>query len=123
MLTLIPKAEPERPRFSPPPGLYAAAVHTFGLVRSCVAVEDDATGILHPASHMNDALLAGTSEHRDLTGGWYNAADYVKWTMMTAITVSYMLNLHGNQGRAARGDQKETILDPRLLDDFRWGLA
>ncbi len=123
IFVLIPRAQPEKSRFFPPRGLYTAAVHTFDLLRSGVAVNDEATGIHHPASHMNDAVLAGTREQRDLTGGWYNAADYGKWTMMTAITVSYMLDLYGSQGRVAAGDRKTTISDPRLLADSRWGLA
>ncbi len=73
---------------------------------------------------MNDALLAGTDQHRDLTGGWYNAADYGKWTMMTAITVSYMLDLYDSQERASgTGSRKDQPADPKLLDDARWGLA
>lgn len=77
-VALLLRAEPEKAAFIPPEGLYAVALHTFDLVRSGVAVKDDAIGLRHPASHMSDALLAGTGEHRDLTGGWYNAADYGK---------------------------------------------
>jgi endoglucanase len=123
-LLLVPRAERDGHDFSPPQGLYTAAVHTFDLNRSGTAVDDAVTGLRHPASHMNDALLAGTDQHRDLTGGWYNAADYGKWTMMTAITVSYMLNLYDSQERASQlGSWKQQPIDPKLLDNARWGLA
>lgn len=124
VLVFVPRAEPDGQGFSPPQGLYTAAVHTFDLIRSGTAVDDMATGLHHPASHMNDALLAGTDQHRDLTGGWYNAADYGKWTMMTAITVSYVLDLYDSQERASGiGNRNNEPADPKLLDDARWGLA
>lgn len=98
--------------------LYRASLHAFSLIRSGVAVNDAATGIVHPASHLRDALLAGTGgQRRDLTGGWYNAGDYGKWTMMAAISVSYMLHLASLQQAAGKA------ADPALLDEAVWGLA
>ncbi len=115
------KAVPQTPNLEPPSGLYQAAVHSFSLLRSGIPINDAATGVHHPASHTQDAILAGTSEHRDLSGGWYNAADYGKWTMMTAIAVSYMLDLYGLQQRASLQDGDKP--DPQLLDEAQWGLA
>jgi endoglucanase len=110
--------------FVPPPGLYEASLHTFDLIRSGVAIDDASTGIHHPASHTQDAALAGTGEHCDLTGGWYNAADFGKWTDMTAITVSYMLELYARQEVAAsRSHGNPEQPDPKLLENVRWGLA
>ena len=98
--------------------LYRASLHTFDVIRSGAAVSDAATGIVYSASHMDDALLdrAG-GPHRDLTGGWYNAGDFGKWTMHTAITVSYLLKLYQLQERAGRRG------DPALLREAEWGLA
>lgn len=93
--------------------LYTAALHTFALVRSGTAIDDPATGIQHPASHLTDA----TPDGRDLTGGWYNAADFGKWTMTSAISVSYMLHLGAlQQGQAHHPD-------PNLLAQAQWGLT
>ncbi len=114
----------QAPVAEPPANLYRAALHTFSVARSGVAVDDPTTGVHHPASHMQDAVLAGTTEHRDLTGGWYNAGDYGKWPMMAAISVSYMLDLYGLQARAASvsGRQNQQP-DPALLEEARWGLS
>lgn len=121
VLAFASQADPQTLAPEPPSGLYPAALHTFSLLRSGVAIYDAATGVHHTASHTQDAFLAGTGEHRDLSGGWYNAADYGKWTMMTAITVSYMLDLYQLQQRASlhNGDKP----DPQLLDEAQWGLA
>ena len=117
-------AAPQTPGLEEPPGLYSAAVRTFGLLRSGVAINDPETGLHHPASHTQDAILAGTSERRDLTGGWYNAADFGKWTMMSAITISYMLDLYELQQRTAHSPRRVGQQpDSRLLDEARWGLA
>ena len=120
-LALVPRVVPQTTTEEPPPGLYSAAVHTFSLLRSGVAVNDAATGVHHPAAHTQDAVLAGTGEHRDLSGGWYNAADYGKWTMMTAITVSYMLDLYTLQQRASL--QTGNRPDSQLFNEAQWGLA
>jgi endoglucanase len=93
-------------------------------LRSGVRIDDPVTGIHHAASHTHDAVLAGTTVHRDLTGGWYNAGDYGKWTMMSAIAVSYMLDLYEQQERVAQSPEHPNHLpDPVLLDDAQWGLS
>lgn len=43
--------------------------------------------------------------------------------MMTAITVSYMLDLHDRQEHAAVQGEKGQYADPKLVDDARWGFA
>ncbi len=95
--------------------LYAASLRTLSIVRSGTAIDDPVTGIHRPASHLADAVLAGTSVRRDLTGGWYNAGDYGKWSMLAAITVSDLLDLYALQQRAG-------MPDTALLDEARWGL-
>ena len=97
-------------------GLYSAALHTFTLVRSGIAVDDPVTGIHHPASHLSDATPANSQGRRELTGGWYNAGDFGKWTMITAISVSYMLHLYTLQQRHGQPD-------PNLLAQADWGLT
>jgi endoglucanase len=104
--------------------LYNSSLHTFNVLRSGVQIDDPVTGIHHAASHTRDAVLAGTVLHRDLTGGWYNAGDYGKWPMMTAIAVSYMLDLYGQQERVSQSLKRIGYLpDPELLGEAQWGLS
>lgn len=104
--------------------LYTASLHTFSILRSGIRIDDPVTGIHHAASHTHDAVLAGTDVHRDLTGGWYNAGDYGKWTMMTAITVSYMMDLYKEQeGAAQSSEHLHPRPDPELIRESKWGLS
>ena len=52
------------------------------------------TGIRHAAGHPSEAALPVDGAPRDLTGGWYNAGDFGKWTQMAAISASQMMWLH-----------------------------
>lgn len=120
---VIPQTPPVEP-VEPTSSLYAASLHTFCLLRSGVGIDDSVTGIHHAASHTRDAMLAGTNVHRDLTGGWYNAGDYGKWSMMAAISVSYMLDLYGQQERAVQSPEHPDYQpDPVLLGEAQWGLS
>ena len=124
LLSCVPRVLAQTRAFEPPPNLYTASLHTFSVLRSGIEIDDPATGVHHPASHTQDATLAGTTDRRDLTGGWYNAGDYGKWPMMAAITVSYLFDLYELQQRTARpptqfGHQP----DPVLLEEARWGLT
>ena len=123
MLALVPQVPARRPPTNSVSDLYTASIHTFSVLRSGVAINDSVTGIRHAASHTQDAMLAGTSDHRDLTGGWYNAGDYGKWPNTTAIAVSYMLHLYEVEERAARSDRSSHPHDPELLQQARWGLT
>ena len=69
-----------------PADLYASSFHSFSVLRSGVLIDDPITGVHHPASHTEDAIIAGTTDRRDFTGDWYNAGDYGKWPIMAAIT-------------------------------------
>ena len=96
--------------------LYRASLHTFWLLRSGIAISDPPTGIEHQASHLEDAVPLPNKDGRSLSGGWYNAGDYGKWTMMTALSASYMLHLYADQEQRGKAD-------PSLLDAAEWGLA
>lgn len=124
LLFFVSRVIPQTSAVEPTSSLYAASLHTFSLLRSGVRIDDSVTGIHHAASHTRDAVLAGTAVHRDLTGGWYNAGDYGKWPMMTAIAVSYMLDLYEQQERVAQSlGHPDHLPDPVLLGEAQWGLS
>ena len=111
-------------------GVYAPlvrdAARAFHLIRANVALDDPVTGIKHAAGHLGEASLVVDGTARDLTGGWYNAGDYGKWTHMAAISASQMMWLYELRPVPA----KALALDvpsawpglPDLLQQARWGL-
>ncbi len=110
-------------------GLYGPLVHdaarAFFLIQANVALDDPATGIRHAAGHPDDARLTVDGAVRDLSGGWYNAGDYGKWTHMAAISVSQMMWLHALRLVPATGlklDVPALYRPARPVAAGRWGL-
>lgn len=111
-------------------GLYGPlvrdAARAFFLIRASVAIDDPVTGLRHAAGHRDEAALMVGGQPRDLTGGWYNAGDYGKWTHMAAISVSQMMWLHElrpAQAGALKLGVPALYPDlPDLLQQARWGL-
>lgn len=111
-------------------GLYGPlmrdAARAFFLIRASVAIDDPETGIRHAAGHRDEADLMVDGQARDLTGGWYNAGDYGKWTHMAAISVSQMMWLHelrpAQAGALVLGVPALYPGLPDLLQQARWGL-
>lgn len=100
------------------------AARAFYLIRANVAIDDPATGLRHGAAHLSEATLSVAGETRDLTGGWYNAGDFGKWTHMAAISVSHMLwlcELRPDAAKISLDVPNDTGL-PDLLAQARWGL-
>ena len=102
------------------------AARAFYLIRANVAHDDPVTGIRHAAGHLSEARMRVDGAERDLTGGWYNAGDYGKWSHMAAMSASCMMWLHELRPHAAR---KLVLAVPRtypglpdLLQQARWGL-
>jgi len=100
------------------------AARTFYIIRANAALDDPLTGLKHAAGHPADAHIVVGTETRDLTGGWYNAGDFGKWTHMAAISSSQMMWLY--ELRPAAGDLKLDMPAlwplPDLLQQARWGL-
>jgi glycosyl hydrolase family 9/cellulase-like Ig domain-containing protein len=71
----------------------------------------------HPACHMDDAVLRGTGEHVDATGGWHDAGDVRKWMRTSLPAVYNLLDVH----ERLRLDW-HTLRRPwdDLLDEVRW---
>ncbi|WP_420137361.1 glycoside hydrolase family 9 protein [Sphingomonas sp.] len=122
------------PAFSPPfeigNAVYAPlvrdAARAFYLIRANIALDDPVTGLKHAAGHRSEASLPVNGIARDLTGGWYNAGDYGKWTHMAAISASQMMWLYTLRLAPARGLKLAVsqsfpgLCD--LLQQARWGL-
>jgi endoglucanase len=102
------------------------AARAFYLIRANVAHDDPVTGIRHAAGHLSEAALPVNGTPRDLTGGWYNAGDYGKWTHMAAISASHMMWLE--ELRPVAGGRLKLAVPqtfpglPDLLQQARWGL-
>jgi endoglucanase len=106
-------------------GLLRDAARCFYLIRANVDIDDAKTGVRHKAGHAGDAAVMVDGQKRDLSGGWYNAGDFGKYTHMHALSVSHMLRLYELRPQVA-----ELRLDmpalydglPDLLQTARWGL-
>jgi endoglucanase len=102
------------------------AARAFYLIRANDPIDDPVTGLKHKAAHLSEASLEVDGIARDLTGGWYNAGDYGKWTHMAAMSASQIMWLY-----ELRADKAQALtLDvppiypgvPDLLQQAQWGL-
>ncbi len=103
--------------------LFLQAERTLYICRANTVLNDAITGINHNMGHPQDFDING----KDLSGGWYNAGDYGKWTHCAAITVAHLLWLFRLDSDAFQSD---TIIIPEsgngipdILDEARWGLV
>lgn len=111
-------------------GVYRPLLHdaarAFYLIRANARTDDPATGIHVAAGHPADSRVQVDGAVRDLSGGWYNAGDFGKYTHMHAMSVSHMLRLYELRPDAARVglDLPEGLYPdlPDLLQLARWGL-
>jgi len=111
-------------------GVYASLLHDaarcFYLIRANVAIDDPITGIHVGAGHRADGEIEVDGQIRDLSGGWYNAGDFGKYTHMAAMSASHMLRLYELRPDVARlGLDLPSALYPAmpdLLQMARWGL-
>lgn len=100
------------------------AARAFYIIRANAALDDPRTGLKHAAGHPADAHITVGGEVRDLTGGWYNAGDFGKWTHMAAISSSQMMWLYELRPAAAKVklDMPALWPLPDVLQQARWGL-
>ena len=54
---------------------------------------------VHPACHLDDALLLDNGQHVDVTGGWHDAGDLRKWMDATMMNGLALLRLRAQPGR------------------------
>ena len=101
------------------------AARCFHLIRANVDIDDARTGVKHKAGHASDAAVLVDGKTRDLSGGWYNAGDFGKYTHMHALSVSHMLRLYELHPETAKLTLDVPVLYdglPDLLQTARWGL-
>ncbi len=102
------------------------AARCFHLIRANTDIDDATTGIKVAAGHLSERSLMVAGQARDLTGGWYNAGDFGKYTHMAALSVSHMLRLYELRPATAGLTLDIPALYPEPLPDLlqlaRWGL-
>lgn len=75
----------------------------------------------HAPSHLNDAPLStDTNQHRDVTGGWYDAGDYLKFTLTTAYATLFQLLAYRDAPYAFQ--DLDTTGVPQVLNEAPIGL-
>ena len=70
----------------------AFAVCRFFTLQRCGIVDDPVFG--HPACHQSAAVVIGTTENIDVTGGWHDAGDYGRYVVAGAKAVADLLDSH-----------------------------
>ncbi len=86
---------------------------------------------LNDSCHLHDGIIVDhptrTGEQIDVTGGWHDASDYLKYTT-TSANATYQLLFAYQQNPTAFGDQYQANGKPGsngipdILDEARWGL-
>ena len=134
-------------RFRIAPDLYDRlgndALRLFYLLRSgCPIDEQRAPGYGRPAGHAGlppnrgDTAVAGWSGPDaarlypgwtpsglfDVSGGWYDAGDYGKYTVSGSIALWQLLNLLDLLRRASPSAAGRAVREPVLIEECRWQL-
>lgn len=102
------------------------AARVFFLQRcGCGLSEELAGDFAHPACHTGEALLYGSQEKIDVSGGWHDAGDYGRYIVPAAKTVAdLLLSYEMNPSAYTDGwnipESGNTI--PDVLDEVRYEL-
>ena len=105
--------------------LYGSVVRMLYLQRCGIEIpEADAGKFAHPACHSTEAVVYGTSEKREVNGGWHDAGDYGRYVVAGAKTVQDLMLAYEDYGIDAddmnipeSGNGK-----PDLLDEAKYEL-
>ena len=80
--------------------LLRAAVRMLTLQRCGSELEEDIGGAFaHPVCHATEALVLGTDEKIDVSGGWHDAGDYGRYTVSGAKAAADLMQAHERLGR------------------------
>ena len=75
----------------------------------------------HAPSHLNDAPLStDPNQRRDVTGGWYDAGDYLKFTLTTAYATLFQLLAYRDAPHAFQDFDAAGV--PQVLHEAQVGL-
>lgn len=88
--------------------------------------ESMAENFAHPACHTQDAVIYGTDEKKDVSGGWHDAGDYGKYVVTGAQTaIDLLLCYEDNQEKWNRDDLNIPESGngiPDIIDEVRYEL-
>lgn len=79
----------------------------------------------HPACHTGEAVIYGTSDKKDVSGGWHDAGDYGRYVVSGAKTVADLLLAYETDPALFTDDMKIPESGngvPDLLDEVRYEL-
>lgn len=94
----------------------------------CGTEIDNGTQWRHSVCHLDDAVFFGNPEKsKEVTGGWHDAGDYGKYSVNTAVSLSFLLYLYDHNSRFFTDDQlnipESTNGVPDILDEAKWALT
>lgn len=91
----------------------------------CEVTEDIAGDFAHPECHTGKALIFGTENYIEVSGGWHDAGDYGRYVVAGAKTISDLL-LSYDESEYFRGDDfgipESGNGIPDLLDEAKYEL-
>ena len=107
-----------------------ASIKMLYLQRSGIELEEEYAGdFARAAGHLQDATIYGTTEKKEVTGGWYDAGDYGRYVSPGAITVADLFlayedftDLFEAEGGDAYGIPESGNGVPDILDEARYEL-
>lgn len=100
------------------------AVRMMYLQRCGVAIED--SEISHAECHTSKAIIYGTSQTIDVSGGWHDAGDYGRYVVPAAKTIADMLYAYDANPEIFGDDLNIPESGngiPDILDETRYGLT
>ena len=105
--------------------VYASTVRMLFLQRCGINLSTAEAGdFAHPECHTQEAIIYGTSEKKDVTGGWHDAGDYGRYVVPGAKTVQDLMLAYEDYAIA---DDNMDIPEsgngvPDILDEARYEL-
>lgn len=83
--------------------VFQKAMHFFYLQRCGHELQEKAAGMFaHKACHLEEAVVYGTNEKKEVTGGWHDAGDYGRYVGPGAMAVAQLLLAYEVNEKAAK---------------------
>ena len=102
-----------------------SVVQMLYLQRCGTDLDDEISGVFdHPKCHMQEAIIYGTDEKIDVSGGWHDAGDYGRYVVPGAKTIADLFAAYEDYAVTADdfGIPESGNGVPDLLDEARWEL-